>query len=126
MCAATSPPSFPTSNFASPPHNLTALPNSLSYPRGHLHNFTASACANLAVPACACAQVDLSQSKDHFTLSTKRALMCTESPLSFTTNWPFCEYKKFAWGADALQIVPGSCGSYIYEKKDGGIVYHGC
>eukprot|EP00308_Calcidiscus_leptoporus_P001619 CAMPEP_0119376728 /NCGR_PEP_ID=MMETSP1334-20130426/41001_1 /TAXON_ID=127549 /ORGANISM="Calcidiscus leptoporus, Strain RCC1130" /LENGTH=292 /DNA_ID=CAMNT_0007395381 /DNA_START=412 /DNA_END=1291 /DNA_ORIENTATION=+ len=105
------------------PYRATELALLPARPSAQLHRICLR---KLAVPACACAQVDLSQSKDHFTLSTKRALMCTESPLSFTTNWPFCEYKKFAWGADALQIVPGSCGSYIYEKKDGGIVYHGC
>eukprot|EP00457_Paulinella_chromatophora_P008943 gb/GEZN01008992.1/.p1 GENE.gb/GEZN01008992.1/~~gb/GEZN01008992.1/.p1 ORF type:complete len:253 (-),score=22.27 gb/GEZN01008992.1/:473-1231(-) len=54
----------------------------------------------------------------------KEAIVCTRSPLSYTTLEPFVQYEEFAWrGEDDAN----SCGSFIYQRKDGcGIMAHDC
>ncbi|KAL7431190.1 hypothetical protein ACHAXM_002574 [Skeletonema potamos] len=53
----------------------------------------------------------------------RTGLNCWASPMSYTTNEPFVNYKEFAWvSADATK-----CGEYVYELKDGtGLVQHSC
>eukprot|EP00984_Skeletonema_dohrnii_P027430 scaffold16972_cov94-Skeletonema_dohrnii-CCMP3373.AAC.2 len=53
----------------------------------------------------------------------RTGLNCWASPMSYQTEEPFINYKKFAWvSADASK-----CGEYVYELKDGtGLVQHSC
>ena len=58
----------------------------------------------------------------------KKSIQCTKAAISYTTKEPFAGYKAFTWAAGPFTVAgPNSeCGSYVYEKKDGGLVYHSC
>lgn len=60
-------------------------------------------------------------------MELQNAISCTEAPISLATE-PFSGYQKFVWAAGPFSMAgPDSgCGAYVYEKKDGGIVYHAC
>jgi len=64
---------------------------------------------------------------DHNVAELQKVIGCSEAPISLTTE-PFNSYAKFTWAAGPFSMAgPNSgCGAYVYEKKDGGIVYHAC
>lgn len=64
---------------------------------------------------------------DYNTLELQNAIFCSEASISLTSE-PFSGYQKFVWAAGPFSMAgPDSgCGAFVYEKKDGGIVYHAC
>jgi len=53
----------------------------------------------------------------------EKAIGCFQADISLTEE-PFSSYKQFVWAAGPFG--KGKCGAFVYEKKDGGIVYHEC
>merc|ERR1712166_342944 len=65
---------------------------------------------------------------DYSTNELKRALSCFGGSSVSLGGQPFDDYHRFVWTAGPFSLAGKSsaCGAFVYEKIDGGIVYHAC
>ena len=72
-------------------------------------------------------EVNDATATDYSTMELKSAISCFESSVSLSAQ-PFNEYSKFVWTAGPFSLAGknSGCGAFVYQKTNGGIVYHAC
>ena len=72
-------------------------------------------------------EVNDTTATEYSTMELQSAISCFESSVSLSAQ-PFNEYNKFVWTAGPFSLAGknSGCGAFVYQKTNGGIVYHAC